>query len=448
MKQVTTTGASTAYRIAVVKGAMDPVDLLYRCLRRGCWTDYLLYEGKEEIRLALGERARLVLSGEGLSLFDGKHTRREVCTDPLKQAERLLSSLPFSDWTAYGYIGFDVARSYSPYSRCIAEPVLALLIPETEVVLSKEGATIRTMGDAEEVAHLLDEQERPPAPVSVARALTLDERDRARYTSRIRELLLHLREGHLQKAIIARSVTLADRLDLPGTYAVGSSVNSRARSFCFSLGQVGGVGFPPETLLEADGRGFIQTNPLAGTRPRGVSNAEDESLTRELFHVAKEVKEHALSVLAAQAEVASVCTPGSVRIEDFMDVKRFRFVQHLSSRVCGRLSEGLTTWDALLALFPGITVTGIEKSSALAWIDRLEEEARGPYAGAVGWIDSHGGADLAIALRSAFQYAGAIHVSAGAGIVAESDPDLEYGESQSKMRAMLHSLVLQTEGRV
>jgi salicylate synthetase len=431
----------------MVKGAMAPVDLLYRCLRRGCWTEYLLYEGKEETRLALGERARLVLSGDGLSLFDGKHTTREACTDPLKQAERLLSSLPFPDWSAYGYIGFDVARSYGPYSRCIAEPVLALLVPETEVLLNAEGVTIRTTGEAEEVAHLLVEQ--APSPVPVASALALDERDRDRYTGCIRELLPHLGLGHLQKAIIARSVTLADQcLDLPGTYSVGSRVNSWARSFCFSLGQVGGVGFPPETLLEADGRGLIQTNPLAGTRPRGASEAEDERLRRELFHVAKEVKEHALSVLAAQAEVASVCTPGSVHIEGFMDVKRFRFVQHLSSRVSGRLAEGRTTWDALGALFPGITVTGIEKSSALAWIDRLEEEARGPYAGAVGWIDSRGGADLAIALRSAFQYAGAIHMSAGAGIVAESDPDLEYGESQSKMRAMLHSLVVQTEGRV
>jgi len=116
--------------------------------------------------------------------------------------------------------------------------------------------------------------------------------------------------------------------------------------------------------------------------------------------------------------------------------------------VRGQLLAGRTTWDALGALFPGITVSGIEKSSTLIWIDRLEEEARGPYAGAVGWIDAHGAADLAIALRSAFQYAGAIHLSAGAGIVAESDPDLEYGESQSKMNAMLHSLVVQTEGRV
>jgi salicylate synthetase len=178
-----------------------------------------------------------------------------------------------------------------------------------------------------------------------------------------------------------------------------------------------------------------------------MSPAEDELLASELLHVAKEVKEHALSVLDAQTEVSLVCEPGSVRIEDFMLIKRFRFVQHLSSRVCGQLLGGLTTWDALKALFPGITVSGIGKLPALSWIDRLEEEARGPYAGAVGWIDASGAADLAIALRSAFQYDGAIHLSAGAGIVAESDPELEYRESQNKMKAMLHSLVVRAEGR-
>ena len=447
MKSMPASGA--AYRTAFVKGAIAPVDLLYRLLKRGGWTDYLLYEGKGETRLALGERARLVLTDGGLSFFDGTHTTHQACADPLKQAGRLLSGLPYTDWSAYGYIGFDVSRYYGPYSRSIAEPVLALLVPETEVLAREEGATIRTTGDAEEVAHWLDEQERIPSPAPVVSTIALDERDRARYTSRLRELLPHLRGGCLQKAIIARSVTLADRrLDLPGTYALGSSINSRARSFCFSLGQVRGVGFPPETLLEADGRGLIQTNPLAGTRPRGASSEEDAQLSRELFHVAKEVKEHALSVLAAQAEVASVCTPGSVRIEDFMEVRRFRFVQHLSSRVRGRLLAGRTSWDALGALFPGITVSGIEKASALAWIGRLEEGARGPYAGAVGWIDAHEAADFAIALRSAFEYGGAIHVSAGAGIVAESDPDREYEESQNKMSAMLHSLVVQADGRV
>ena len=447
MKSMPASGA--AYRTAFVKGVIAPVDLLYRLLARGGWTEYLLYEGREETRLALGTRARLVLTDGGLSFFDGQHTSCFACTDPLKQAGRLLAGLPYSGWSAYGYIGFDVARYYGPYTKSIAEPLLALLIPETEVLAREEGVTIRTTGNAEEVARLLVEQERAPAPVPAASTITLDECDRARYTSRIRELLPHLRLGRLQKAIIARSITLAgSRLDLPGTYALGASVNSRARSFCFSLGLVGGVGFPPETLLEADGRGLIQTNPLAGTRPRGGSADEDAQLARELFHVAKEVKEHALSVLAAQAEVSSVCTPRSVRIEDFMEVKRFRFVQHLSSRVRGQLLAGRTTWDALVALFPGITVSGIEKAAALAWIDRLEEEARGPYAGAVGWINASGAADFTIALRSAFQYGGAIHLSAGAGIVAESDPDLEYGESQSKMRAMLHSIVVQPEGRV
>ena len=125
-------------------------------------------------------------------------------------------------------------------------------------------------------------------------------------------------------------------------------------------------------------------------------------------------------------------------------VKQYRCVQHLSSRVGGQLRSGKTLWDALKVLFPGITVSGIDKARALEWIDRLEEEPRGIYAGGIGWVDSTGAADLAIAIRSAYQYGDCIYLNAGAGIVAESIPQKEYIESVNKMNTMLTNLVLQS----
>ena len=150
----------------------------------------------------------------------------------------------------------------------------------------------------------------------------------------------------------------------------------------------------------------------------GISLEEDTRLKGELFTNGKEVKEHSLSAWSAQNEITSLCTPESVKIFDFMEVKKYRCVQHLSSRVGGQLLPGNTLWDALKVLFPGITVSGIEKQEALEWIDRLEDEPRGIYAGGIGWIDSNGTADIALAIRSVYQYGNKIHLNAGAGIVS------------------------------
>lgn len=125
-----------------------------------------------------------------------------------------------------------------------------------------------------------------------------------------------------------------------------------------------------------------------------------------------------------------------------MQVKQYRYVQHLSSRVGGQLKPGKTLWDGLKVLFPGITVSGIDKCRALEWIDCLEAEPRGLYARGIGWINSQGTADLAIAIRSAYQYDDFIYFNAGAGIVAESVPQNEYLESVNKMNTMLTNLVL------
>ena len=159
---------------------------------------------------------------------------------------------------------------------------------------------------------------------------------------------------------------------------------------------------------------------------------------------AKEVKEHSLSIWLAQREIASLCLPETVQISNNMEVKKYRCVQHLSSQVGGCLKPEHTLWDALKVLFPGITVSGIDKAQALEWIDRLEDEPRGIYAGGIGWVDSNNTADLAIAIRSVYQYGDSIYLNAGAGIVAESVPQKEYMESVNKMNTMLTNIVLQS----
>jgi len=279
-------------------------------------------------------------------------------------------------------------------------------------------------------------------PDYVPVSLTEDFADCENYSHRIERLIEAIQNNELHKAIISRSKKLIGDLDVLGTYAVGAKANNSARSYCLTIGNVRAVGFSPEILMQVSKDGFVVTNPLAATRPRGQSSEEDVRFNDELFTDAKEVKEHALSIWLAQSEMSSFCLPETVRVFDFMEVKKYRCVQHLSSRAGGQLKPGNTLWDALKVLFPGITVSGIDKQTALDWIDRLEDEPRGIYAGGIGWVDSNGESDLAIAIRSVYQYGHEIYLNAGAGIVAESVPRNEYIESVNKMNTMLTNLVL------
>jgi len=430
---------AVTYQTAFVPGQKDYVALLTNIIQKGIWSDYVLYEAKDDIRIALGSLARLELSSESLYLHYENQVQVEATHDPFKHAEHLLGRLPMQDWTAYGYVAFDTVGYYLPYAKRIEEPLMAFVIPETELRLTNDGIFIRTAGDLDAIQMLVNEEMSIPAFEASHVSI---EGNRDWYEERVALLRHKIQERHLHKAILSRSVTVPSKLDILGTYIVGARMNSRARSYCFALGPVRGVGFSPETLLEAERDGWVLTNPLAGTRPRGGTPEDDTLLFNELFEDAKEMKEHAISIWHAQAEIASVCTPESVRIFDFMNVKKYRCVQHLSSQVGGKLQTNKSTWDAFKVLFPGITVSGVDKATALACINHLEEESRGIYAGAVGWIDAYGAADFAIAIRSVYQYQDRIRLNAGAGIMAESDPRKEYIESVNKMNTMLHTLVL------
>ncbi len=422
----------------------EPRFVLDDLLRARVFRDYFLYEGPGETRIAGDWLVKISVSADSVTVQqNGVAVHKEAADDPFEQVRCLLASLPMSSWTAYGYLGFDLAKFYYRYSRTMGWPLMQLIIPQFETRIPTHAAGILNATGPEEVTEVFTRPHR--ARRGAAMPELTDSADRQDFYDRVRALTAAIRAGSLQKAILSRCARVPGTLDLLATYSSAARVNHARRSYCFRLDDVGAVGFSPEMFLESNGRGLITTNPLAGTRPRGADAHEDARMRAELFTDAKEVKEHALSVLLARQEIASVCTRRSVRIDDFMDVKQFRCVQHLSSRVSGRLRSGRTVWDALKVLFPAVTVSGIAKQAALQWIGDVEAEPRGIYGGAVGWIDSRGQADLALAIRSAFQYGNTVHLNAGAGIVAESLPEREYAESVSKMNTMLGYIVLTDE---
>lgn len=427
------------YAEMFVPGQWQPLILLQNLLDTGLFSNYVMYQSENEVRIAGNALADVSVSTQAVSFKFKDQTRLEPSSDPLKQVESALASLPIENWTAYGYVGFDIARFYYPYSKAIQQPLLYFLVPETELRITPKGVRIRSIKSLAKVQEALTvdslKDHLPTPPV-------IDSTDPERYQNLVYTLIQAIQGGQLHKAIISRFIKVKGDMDVLGTYVVGVKSNNSARSYCLRVGDVSAVGFSPEILMEVSAEGFVVTNPLAGTRPRSDNLAEDALLKNELFTDAKEVKEHALSVWLAQSEMASVCLPETVHIFDFMQVKQYRCVQHLSSRVGGQLRPEKTLWDALKVLFPGITVSGIDKAKALEWIDRLEDEPRGIYAGGIGWVDSTGAADLAIAIRSAYQYGDSVYLNAGAGIVAESIPEKEYIESANKMNTMLSSLVL------
>ncbi|MBS0210837.1 MAG: anthranilate synthase component I [Planctomycetes bacterium] len=206
------------------------------------------------------------------------------------------------------------------------------------------------------------------------------------------------------------------------------------------------VGSSPEIMVRVVA-GHVTVRPLAGTRKRGATEEEDHRLAEELLADPKERAEHVMLVDLGRNDVGRVARYGSVQLTDVMTIERYSHVMHITSNVTGELSPGLDSFDALRACLPAGTVSGAPKVRAMQIIDELEPHRRGPYAGAVGYIDFNGNMDTCIALRTMVIQNGTAYVQAGAGIVADSDPESEYQETLNKARGMLKAIEV-TEARV
>ncbi|MSO44395.1 MAG: anthranilate synthase component I [Thermoleophilia bacterium] len=217
------------------------------------------------------------------------------------------------------------------------------------------------------------------------------------------------------------------------------TVNPSPYMFYIDCGDVQLVGSSPEMLVKVTD-GVVETRPIAGTRPRGADRAEDLKLAAELLADPKERAEHVMLVDLGRNDLGRVCRPGSVRVKDLMVVEYYSHVMHIESSVVGTLAEGRRAVDALRATFPAGTLSGAPKVRAMEIIDELESTKRGPYGGAVGYIGWNGDLDTCITIRTIVCAGGRCHVQAGAGVVADSDPDSEYEETQRKAAGMFRAI--------
>ncbi|MGH3117536.1 MAG: anthranilate synthase component I family protein, partial [Gaiellales bacterium] len=224
-------------------------------------------------------------------------------------------------------------------------------------------------------------------------------------------------------------------------YRILRLVNPSPYMFFVRHPEITVIGSSPEPLIKVQGRHVLQ-RPIAGTRPRGATDEEDLALEHELLADEKERAEHVMLVDLARNDIGRVARYGSVHIDELMVVERYSHVMHLVSQVSGELDEGRTGLDALYASFPAGTVTGAPKIRAMEIIDELEPTRRGPYAGVVGYLDFSGNLDTCIALRTAYVTGGRFYLQAGGGVVADSDPGLEWMESVNKAKALLAAVAM------
>jgi anthranilate synthase component 1 len=199
------------------------------------------------------------------------------------------------------------------------------------------------------------------------------------------------------------------------------------------------VGSSPEALVKVNNR-EVMIHPIAGTRKRSSSPEEDHRLGEELLADPKERAEHLMLVDLGRNDLGRVCAPGSVEVIDFMHIERYSHVMHIVSTVTGKLADTATPVDALFSVFPAGTLSGAPKPRAMEIIEELEPTRRGVYGGIVGYIDFTGNIDTCIAIRTALIHEGIAYVQAGAGIVADSDPESENQECRNKAAAVLMAI--------
>ncbi len=259
----------------------------------------------------------------------------------------------------------------------------------------------------------------------------------------------HIRAGDAFQIVLSQRFSMPCEASALDVYRVLRATNPSPYMYLFRMPDPDDlntvafdiVGSSPEALVTLnDGEALL--HPIAGTRPRGATEEADAQLADELLADEKERAEHLMLVDLGRNDLGRVCTPGSVEVVEFMAVERFSHVMHIVSTVIGQLRPGLTAVDLLSATFPAGTLSGAPKPRAMEIIDDLEPVRRGLYAGCVGYLDFAGDTDTAITIRTAVIANGTAHVQAGAGIVADSDPDSEHAECRSKAMAVLRAVAV------
>ncbi|TVR46349.1 MAG: anthranilate synthase component I [Planctomycetota bacterium] len=363
-----------------------------------------------------------------------------------------------------GYFAYDFAREVESLPNCPEDPLdlpdvhlmrfdtlmvfdhsfnHLLLITHLAVAAGEDVAS--AYAEAEACLKTLEHRLRWPSAPRLVELTGSAEPNFSCHTSRqefedgVERIKEYIRAGDIFQAVPSQRLSMPLTVSPLQVYRSVRSLNPSPYMFIVRLGEASLVGASPEILVSVE-QGRVAVRPIAGTIHRGDSPEEDERLAAELLADPKERAEHVMLIDLGRNDVGRVCKPGSVRLDEQMTIERYSHVQHIVSHVSGELRTDCDALDALAAVHPAGTVSGAPKIRAMEIIDELEPVKRGPYAGAVGYLDFRGNLDTCIALRTAILAGGQAHVQAGAGVVADSVPAKEWQETMNKAQAMLRAI--------
>ncbi len=438
---------------------------LFESAEAGVWSRYS-FVGVRAATTLTEENGRAVWRGRELvGIHDGdpltvlKQTLAELATPAVE-------GLPPFHAGMVGYLGYDTVRRLEKLpDNCVDD----LQLPEMVMMLSSQLAVLdhhrsevwlianainfdgtdegaeRAYLDAvvavNEMADTLSKPRRSMAqPVTDSIAPEVHrQRDPEEYQGAVRAAIEEIRAGEAFQVVVSQRFDVACDADALDVYRSLRLTNPSPYLYLLRLPGFDVVGSSPEALVTVSD-GLATTRPIAGSRPRGRTDAEDKALAEELLADPKERAEHIMLVDLGRNDLARISEPGSVVVHEFMNIHRYSHIMHLEAAVSGRLAEGRTALEATLSCFPAGTLSGAPKVRAMEIIDELEVSRRGLYGGVVGYFDFAGNSDVAIAIRTAVLKDGVAHVQAGAGIVADSVPETEDAECSHKAAAVIAAL--------
>ena len=425
--------------------------------------------------IGIAAESRLEVRGNECSEFErGKLKRRQRADDPLAFIQAYQArfkaatqpGLPRFCGGLVGYFGYDTIRYVEKKLGVNAKPD-PLGVPDILLVLSEQLAVVDNLSGKiflvvyvdpaiagayqrgrHRLKELLEALRRPvtiPAAPSAAPQQARSEFGEAAYLKAVEHAKRYIFDGDIMQVVLSQRMSQPFTASPLALYRALRALNPSPYMFFFNFGDFHVVGASPEILVRLE-NGNVTLRPIAGTRPRGKTPAEDAALAKDLLADPKERAEHVMLMDLGRNDVGRVAQTGSVRVTENMTIEHSSHVMHIVSHVEGKLRPGLDAIAVLKATFPAGTVSGAPKVRAMEIIDELEPTKRGIYAGAVGYLGFNGDMDLAIAIRTAVLKDGNLYVQAGGGIVADSVPQSEWQETQNKARAVLRAAEMALAG--
>jgi len=402
-----------------------------------------------------------------------KTTKIIRAQDPLSELRRFMSGYKFVNTDnslrfcggLVGYIGYDAARFFekipdkNPDELNFPEAMFMLnnlvvifdhLNHKVKIVscafLEKhdrraiDKAYQEAIKDIEKTIHRLTQRLKTDSPDNKKDKIEIKSNvSKVGFIKMVRKAKEYIRKGDIIQVVLSQRLSARIKSKPFNIYRRLRALNPSAYMFYLKFNQRYLIGSSPEMLARSENKA-VATRPIAGTRPRGTNENQDNKLEKELLNDRKEKAEHLMLVDLGRNDLGRVCKFGSVKVTEFMRVERYSHVMHIVSEVQGRLKDTADSYDVLKAAFPAGTVSGSPKIRAMEIIDELENSRRGPYAGAVGYIGFSGNLDTCITIRTIVVNRGTAYIQAGAGIVADSVPRKEYQETLNKAKAQIEAL--------